>query len=99
MTFDVHHDVLATRFETTVNSVHCLLDYTLAEGAAGTVMTITHTEVPAAVGGKGIASALMDSAAATARSREWKVLPACSYAAAWFRRHPEYADLLECPPL
>jgi predicted GNAT family acetyltransferase len=30
----------------------------------------------------------------TARSEGWKVVPACSYAAAWMQRHPDYADLL-----
>jgi hypothetical protein len=57
-------------------------------------MTITHTGVPAEVGGRGIASALVQAALETARGEGWKVLPACSYAVAWMQRHPAYADLL-----
>ncbi|WP_345782598.1 N-acetyltransferase, partial [Dokdonella sp.] len=39
------------RFETTVDGVLCVLEYRLR----GDVMTITHTGVPDAVGGRGIA--------------------------------------------
>jgi predicted GNAT family acetyltransferase len=93
MDFSVQHDATAQRFETTVSGAHCLLDYTIADGAEVNVMTITHTEVPAHVGGQGIASALMAAAVAAAKANGWKVLPACSYAAAWLKRHPEYAHL------
>jgi Predicted acetyltransferase len=90
MPLAIQHDRVAHRFETRVDGVSCLLDYTLAAG----VMTVTHTEVPAAVGGRGIAAALVQQALTTARTEGWKVVPACSYAAAWLQRHPEYHDLL-----
>jgi uncharacterized protein len=90
MPLAIQHDRVAHRFETRVEDMPCLLDYTLAAG----VMTITHTEVPAAVGGRGIAAALVQEAMITARAEGWKVVPACSYAAAWMQRHPEYHDLL-----
>lgn len=90
MPFAIQHDRAAGRFETMVDGETCLLDYGLAAG----VMTITHTEVPAAVGGRGIAAALVREALTTARAEDWKVVPACSYAAAWMQRHPEFNDLL-----
>jgi hypothetical protein len=90
MPFAIQHDRVARRFEARVEGLPCLLDYTLAAG----VMTITRTEVPAAVGGRGIAAALVQEALATARAEGWKVVPACSYAAAWMQRHPAYHDLL-----
>jgi predicted GNAT family acetyltransferase len=89
MSFDIRHDPAARRFETRVDGHSCELDYRLA----GNVMTITHTGVPAPVEGRGIASALTLKAMETARAEGWKVVPACSYAAAWLRRHPEFADL------
>ncbi len=90
MSPSIHHDSSAQRFTTRVDGVDSLLDYRLA----GSVMTITHTGVPAAVGGRGIAAALTQSALDVARANGWQVVPACSYAAAWIERHPEYADLL-----
>jgi predicted GNAT family acetyltransferase len=95
MTPDIRHDRSARRFETTVDGAHCELDYTLSEGRlAEGVMTITHTEVPQEVGGRGIAGALVRTALDVARAEGWKVRPRCPYAAAWMKRHPEYAELL-----
>jgi hypothetical protein len=89
MAYDIRHDSAAHRFETTVDGTPCELDYTLRDK----VMTLTHTGVPAAVGGRGIASELVRTALEMARAEGWKVVPACSYAAVWMQRHPEYADL------
>jgi predicted GNAT family acetyltransferase len=86
----VTHDVAKRRFETVVDGEHCTLDYELA----GTTMTITHTRVPEPVEGRGIAAALMEAALAHARASAWRVVPKCSYAAAYFAKHPEWAGLL-----
>lgn len=85
----IHHDRSAGRFDTRVEGFECVLDYTLASG----VMTITHTAVPAAVGGRGIASGLMQAAMDAARAEHWKVSPDCSYAGAWLKRHAAYHDM------
>ncbi|MBM7127437.1 GNAT family N-acetyltransferase [Dyella flava] len=89
MSYDIHHFVMAHRFETIVDGFTCELEYTLQAG----VMTITHTEVPSDVGGRGIAAELVRAAFEAARSKGWKVIPACSYAQVWLERHPEYAAL------
>lgn len=89
MIFDIQHHRTSHQFEITVDGQRCELDYTLNDG----VMTITHTGVPAAVGGRGIAGALVRAAFDTARSEGWKVVPACSYARVWSERHPEFSDL------
>ncbi|RDS80391.1 GNAT family N-acetyltransferase [Dyella psychrodurans] len=89
MSYDIRHVSAAHRFETTVDGVLCELEYSLHDG----VMTITHTGVPDEVGGRGIASDLVRTAFETARSKGWKVVPACSYARVWMERHPEYAEL------
>jgi predicted GNAT family acetyltransferase len=85
----VRHYPERRRFETTVDGHDCEIDYQLANG----VMTITHTGVPAPVGGRGIAAEMTRFALDTARTNGWKVVPACSYAAAFMRRHPEFEDL------
>ena len=50
----------------------------------------THTEVPSADEGKGIGSQLVRAALDDARRRGLKIVPACSFVAAFIRRHPEY---------
>jgi uncharacterized protein len=94
MPFPIQHDRRAQRFETRVEDARCELDYTLTPGAGPDIMTITHTGVPAEVGGRGIAAALVEAALNAAREEGWKVVPACSYAAVWMQRHPAYRDLL-----
>jgi uncharacterized protein len=89
MSFDIRHNAAAQRFETTVEGALCELDYRLAGGT----MTITHTGVPPQLEGRGIASAMTQAAMETARANGWKVIPACSYAVTWLRRHPQFDDL------
>jgi len=60
----------------------------------GDVIAFTHTEVPEALEGKGIAGRLIKGALADVRSQGLKVLPLCSFVAVWIDRHPEQQDLL-----
>ncbi|HEV7614553.1 MAG TPA: GNAT family N-acetyltransferase [Steroidobacteraceae bacterium] len=79
----ISHDPTAHRFTVEVDGIPAKLDYTLADG----VMTITHTRVPPAIGGRGIAAELTRTALDTARKAGWSVNPACSYAAAYMAKH------------
>ncbi|MCC7226237.1 MAG: N-acetyltransferase [Burkholderiaceae bacterium] len=90
MEFDITNDHAASRFSIEVDGQRCVLDYILQNGT----MTITHTGVPNAVGGRGIAAALTHHALETARTRGWKVRPVCSYAVVYIERHPEYQPLV-----
>ena len=58
------------------------------------VIVIDHTYTPPEFRGRNIAAQLMTRAIAEARSADLKIIPQCSYAAAQFRRHPEWGDLL-----
>jgi predicted GNAT family acetyltransferase len=60
----------------------------------GTDLIIPHVEAPWALRGKGTAGRLMEGVTAIARSRGQKIVPSCSYAALWFRRHPDQRDVL-----
>jgi predicted GNAT family acetyltransferase len=86
----IEHDPAARRFSTLVDGETGRVDY---EDDGGT-MRITHTVVPAAIGGRGIAGRLVQAALDHARSAGWKVRPECSYARGWIEKHPEYADLV-----
>jgi predicted GNAT family acetyltransferase len=62
--------------------------------ARGNARIADHTLVPPEIGGKGIAAALVDALVDDARNEGFKIVPACSYVAAQFKRHPEWAELL-----
>lgn len=91
LTPDVHHDPDARRLHTRVEGHEAELRYSLRGGR----MVIDHTGVPDAIGGRGIAGILVKAALDLARARGWRVVPACSYSAAYVQRHPEYADLVD----
>jgi hypothetical protein len=81
----ISHDPAAHRFSTEVDGSRAELDYTLADG----VMTIAHTRVPPAIGGRGIAARLMQAALSAAQAAGWSVIPACSYAKSYLEKHPQ----------
>jgi predicted GNAT family acetyltransferase len=59
------------------------------------LIIIDHTEVPDAFRGRSIGLALVTRAVADARAAGKHVLPLCPFAAAQFRRHREWADVLQ----
>lgn len=65
-----------------------------ADRIVGGVMRLTHTEVPPAIEGRGIAAALVRAALAHAEANGLKVEPWCSYVRTYLRRHPETRALL-----
>lgn len=87
---EITHDTERKRFGARVDGSDCELDYELQDG----VMTIVHTGVPSRIGGRGVASAMTTKAFEWAKSQGLKIRPACSYAAVFAKRHPEYADLV-----
>jgi predicted GNAT family acetyltransferase len=68
-----------------------IAQYTLPEGK----IMFTHTEVPPAHEGKGVGSALIRFALASARERRLKVIPICPFFAAYIKKHSEEQDLLD----
>lgn len=87
---DVRHDAARQRFAALVDGVEAELDYE----QRGNVLCLTHTGVPAAIGGRGVGGELVRAALDYARAKGLKVRPSCSYAAAFIERNPEYQDLV-----
>ncbi len=90
MQMDVHHNTAASRFEASVEGQLCVCQYRVF----GKTMMLTHTGVPQALRGRGIAALLVQAALDHARVRQLKVRPDCSYAEVYMQRHPETLDLL-----
>ncbi len=80
---NVIHDQASHQFHVDVDGTRAVLDYTLT----GTVMNITHTGVPPAIGGRGVAAELMKAALNVADEQKWSVNPICSYAVAYLQKH------------
>lgn len=57
-------------------------------------LIIDHTEVPDAFRGQGMGQRLVEHAVEQARAAGKTIIPLCPFAAAQFRRHPEWSDVL-----
>jgi uncharacterized protein len=90
MALDIIHATDHSRFETTVEDQLCVCQYRVF----GKTMMLTHTGVPQALRGRGIAALLVQAALDHARAKQLKVRPDCSYAEVYMQRHPETLDLL-----
>ena len=79
------------RYELDVEGDIATVYYRLAPG----VITLVHTEVPEALGGRGIGSKLVRAVLEDVRARGLKVVARCPFVAAWMGKHPEFNDLLQ----
>ena len=59
------------------------------------IVIIDHTEVPDAFRGQGAGLRLVTRAVEDARAAGKKIIPLCPFANAQFRRHAEWADVLD----
>lgn len=60
-------------------------------------VNINHTFVDDSLRGQGVASQLLEAAAAQIARDGKQVIPTCSYAVKWFEKHPEYQNILAKP--
>jgi len=88
----VEHDLAARRF--LVRHPEGESELTYAE-RPGQVLDLIHTEVPRALRGRGIGSALVREAMAHARRGGYRVIPSCPFIARWLEDHPEERDLVD----
>jgi predicted GNAT family acetyltransferase len=62
------------------------------------VISANHTGVPDSMGGRGVASALLDYMLEDARANGFRIVPVCPYIRAQYKKHPEWADLFTTKP-
>lgn len=86
----ITHDPAGHRFTLEQDGHLACVEYRLADQQ----MIITHTLVPEAVAGQGIAARLNEQALEHARQSGLTVVPVCSYTQSYIRRHPQYQDLV-----
>lgn len=86
-----NHD--RSRYELTVEGHTAFAAYRID----GEVITFTHTVVPQALEGRGVASRLILHALTDVRDRRLRVIAQCPFVAAYIRKHPEWGELLAQP--
>jgi predicted GNAT family acetyltransferase len=86
----VVHNLAAQQFELHAGESLCVLQYRITDRK----MIIYHTEVPQPFQSRGLAAQMTRAALDFARSEGLHVEPRCPYTAAFFQKHPEYANLL-----
>ncbi|UWR19789.1 GNAT family N-acetyltransferase [Sulfitobacter pontiacus] len=62
--------------------------------AGDKIVIIDHTEVDDALRGRGYGQMLIEQIVADMRKQSKKIVPLCPFAASQFRKHPEWADVL-----
>jgi len=88
---EVIHNPGENRFETWIEGYLSKLDYI----QDGKNFVITHVGVHPTLRGQGVAGRIVEVSLAYARENSLRVVPMCSYAAAYIRRHPEYTELTQ----
>jgi len=79
-----------SRFELKENGLMVWAEYRIRDGK----YLIPHVEAEPPLRGTGAAGRLMQQITDHARLEKLIIVPRCSYARAWFERHPEAADVL-----
>jgi predicted GNAT family acetyltransferase len=77
------------RFEVLINGLLSKLDYIQDENT----FVITHVGVAPELRGLSVAGKLTQAGLEFAKAKSLRVIPMCSYAAAYIQRNPQYAEL------
>lgn len=86
----VTHNAEKNRFEIALDGSPAMLQYM----HMGSQIIFTHTEVPEAHEGEGLASQLARTGLQYAREEDLRVVPLCPFVKAYMQRHrDEYEDL------
>lgn len=92
-TVEVVDNRAAKRFEAETPAGLALLTYEREDGR----ILLLHTEVPDALEGRGVGTALVRGALDRIRAEGMRVVPHCAFVQAFLRRHPEYRELADAP--
>lgn len=78
------------QFELEVGDATALLQYELHQH----YLSLVHTEVPAALQGRGVGSALVEKVLHQAEERHLTLIPLCPFVVRYLQRHPEWYRLV-----
>ncbi|MEO0775816.1 MAG: GNAT family N-acetyltransferase [Bacteroidota bacterium] len=89
-TYELIDNVAEKRYEFHVDGQVPIVEYI----RAGKKIFLTHTEVPVALKGRGIASALVRQVLADIERQDLTLVPLCPFVAGYIKRHPEWRKLV-----
>lgn len=78
------------RFELDIDDHIAFVEYE----PSATSLTLTHTEVPKELGGRGVGSILAKAVLENIRDHGLKVNPQCEFIAGYIKKHPEFNSLV-----
>lgn len=78
------------RLELVVDEHKAFIDYKLSDHK----LFLIHTEVPSALEGKGVGSAIVQKALEFAKHNQYKVVPLCVFVQAFLKKHPEWNEIV-----
>lgn len=88
---EIQHDEAARKYYTLVDGQESVCTYF---PAGDKILNFSHTYVPPAQRGRGIAEQLVHGAVEDARSRGFKIIPSCWYVRLYIDRHRDLQDAL-----
>ncbi|MBA3873788.1 MAG: N-acetyltransferase [Anaerolineae bacterium] len=86
---EVVHNATQKRFEIQIGDQIAMVKYILGSKE----IIFTHTEVPEAFEGQGVASKIAKVAVDYAKAQGLRIRAMCPYVSAWIKRHPEYHSI------
>ncbi len=93
-TIIVRHNPAASRYEAEVEGRLVVTEYT----RQGDVLVFHHTFVPPDLRGRGVAQQLVRNALEDVRLQRQRIVPQCTYVAAFIDRNPEFQSLVVPAP-
>jgi len=81
---------MSRQFEMVVDGLKAKIEYEQQKERT----FLTHTEVPAALEGHGVGSAIVEKTLQYIEEHNYKLVPYCAFVKAYIKRHPEWKKLL-----
>ena len=79
------------RFELEVDGHTAFIEFIIDKD---NIMYLTHTEVPNALGGKGIGKSIVDKTLHYIQDNGYTLAPLCPFVAAYLKRNPDWQSVL-----
>ena len=79
------------RFELEVDGHTAFIEFIIDKD---NIMYLTHTEVPNALGGKGVGKNIVEQTLNYMKDNNYKLAPLCPFVAAFLKRNPDWQSIL-----